>query len=76
MGPSIMSALIFASRTAAGHVDPASEPDPLPVAVRYLLEALESHTDPREAAQTVLLMFAETQPADRTIVRSLVFGDR
>ena len=74
--PSIVPALIFASRTAAGHVDPAAEPDPLPVAVRRLLEALESHADPREAAQTVLLMFAEAQPADRTIVTSIVFGDR
>lgn len=74
--PSIVPALIIASRTAAGHLDPAEEPDPLPFAVRRLLEALESYLDPHAAAQTVVWMFAEAQAADRNIVTSIVLGER
>ena len=74
--PSIVPALIIASRTAAGHLDPAEEPDPLPFAVQRLLEALESYLDPHAAAQTVVWMFAEAQVADRNIVTSIVLGER
>ena len=74
--PSMVPALILTSRTAAGHLDPADQPDPLPHAVRHLLEALEQDTNPRQAAQTVVLMFAEAQPADRDLVTSIVIGGR
>ena len=74
--PSLVPALVTVARTTAGHLDPTDPPDPLPDAVRHLLEALEQDGDPRAAAQTVVLLFSEAEPADRNLVTSIVIGDR
>ena len=74
--PSLVPALVTAARTTAGHLDPTDPPDPLPDAVRRLLEALEQGDDPRAAAQTVVRLFSEAEPADRDLVTSIVIGDR
>lgn len=74
--PSLVPALVTVARTTAGRLDPADPPDPLPAAVRHLLEALEQDSDPRAAAQTVVLLFSEAEPADRNLVTSTIIGDR
>ena len=74
--PSAVPALVAASRYAAGHLDASSGSDPLQDAARHLLNGLESEIGPGPAAQTVVQMFSEVEPADRQVVSSIVLGDR
>ena len=68
--------LVIASRYAAKHLEPRSNIDPLPGAVRQMLTILESQASSEQAAQTMLRLFEEALPADRRTVTSIVVGER
>ena len=74
--PSAVPVLVAASRYAAGHLDSGDGSDPLQDAARRLLNGLEGEIGPGPAAQTLVQMFSEAEPADRRIVSSIVFGHR
>lgn len=73
---SIVPTLVAASRYAAGHLDSASDSDPLQDAVRRLLVGLEREIGPGPAARTVVLMFSGAELDDRHTVTSIVLGER
>ena len=74
--PSMVPALLAASRHAARQLNPRSEEDPLECAVRNLLSALERAIGAGLAAQAIMKIFSEVEPADRHAVTSIVLGDR
>lgn len=74
--PSTIPALLAASRYAVRQLDPGSEGDPLECAVQNLLSALEGAIGAGLAAQAIVRIFSEVEPADRHTVASIVLGDR
>ena len=74
--PAITPELLAASWYAAGELDPASRPDPLPEAIRHLQALLHPDCRTRNTAQFIFGLFSQTSPSDRQTVRSLVFQHR
>ena len=74
--PHTVPALLAASRYAANELDPADWPDPLPATVRHLLRILEPTIGPGPTTQTLVQMFACTEPRDRLTVTSIILEDR
>ena len=74
--PSTVPALLAASRYAARDLDPGSDGDPLASAVQNLLSALERAIGAGLAAQAIVRVFSEVEPADRHTVASIVLGNR
>lgn len=64
--------LVTCSRYAARRIDPVADVDPLPAAVKALLEFLVNELDAGVAAQTVISIFSQAETADRLTVESLV----
>lgn len=74
--PATVPALVAASRYAARQLDPGSDGDPLECAAKNLVSALEKAIGTGLAAQAIVRMFSEAEPADRQTVASIVLGDR
>ena len=74
--PPMTPTILAASRYAASELSPAVRPDPLPYAVRQMLNLLEPAMGSGPASQTVTVLFSEADPADRLVVASIVFGSR
>ncbi|MDE0231187.1 MAG: DUF4062 domain-containing protein [bacterium] len=74
--PLVTPTILAASRYAASELSPTVRPDPLPDAVRQMLNLLEPAIGSGPASQTVTALFSEADPADRLVVASIVFGSR
>ena len=74
--PAMTPQLLTASRYATHELDPRAKPDPLPEAAHKMLKFLETAIGPNRAAQRLILLFSEAEPADRHVVASIVFSDR
>ena len=74
--PTMVPALVAASRYAANHLDPSAQLDPLPDAVKVLLTSLEAEIGTGPAAQELTVLFSETDPSDRLTVTSVILEDR
>ena len=74
--PTMVPALVAASRYAANHLDPSAQLDPLPDAVKVLLTSLEAEIGTGPAAHELTVLFSETDPSDRLTVTSVILEDR
>ncbi|MCY4649710.1 MAG: hypothetical protein OXC98_05015 [bacterium] len=74
--PATIPNLVTAARYAAHEIDPTGTLDPLPEAVKNMLNYLEASTGSGPAAQTLTLLFSEANPDDRRVVVSILLDDR
>ncbi|MDE0122008.1 MAG: hypothetical protein OXS33_09795 [bacterium] len=72
--PAITPTLLGASRYAAKELSPTTRPDPLRDAAKKMVKILEASSAAGPAAQTVIRLFSEADPADRLIVTSVVLS--